>query len=59
MWCTSKAAPASLWAIIALLALSAALLSGCMSTPHEGDLPWSPTATWEGTPALPGGMMNP
>jgi hypothetical protein len=42
---------------MALIALSA-LLSGCMSDAHEGDLPWSPTATWEGTPALPGGMMN-
>jgi hypothetical protein len=59
MWFSSKVAPpARLWAGMALIALSA-LLSGCMSDAHEGDLPWSPTATWEGTPALPGGMMNP
>jgi hypothetical protein len=58
MWFTSKTARASLRTGLALLALSA-LVSGCMSDPHAGDLPWSPTATWEGTPALPGGMMKP
>ncbi|NLL83836.1 MAG: hypothetical protein GX230_06300 [Lentisphaerae bacterium] len=39
-----------------LLIIGLITLSGCMSNPHEGDLPWSPTATWEGTPFLPGGM---
>ncbi len=56
MWSTSKVR-AMLWAGLGVIALAA--LSGCMSEPHEGDLPWAPTATWEGTPALPGGMVNP
>lgn len=56
MWSISKN---RLWLLAACAALAILGLCGCMSSPHEGDLPWSPSASWEGTPALPGGMFNP
>ena len=56
MWSISKTAARALAACFCAGALLA--LAGCMSDPHEGDLPWSPTATWEGSPYLPGGMLN-
>lgn len=40
-------------------ALIAALATGCMADPAEGDLPWAKPQTWEGTPALPPGMTQP
>lgn len=56
MWSISNIVMRALCAVICAGALLG--LTGCMSDPHEGDLPWSPTATWEGSPFLPGGMLN-
>ena len=57
MWCSSKA-PASRILALAAGAVIAALASGCLSDPAEGDLPWAKQETWEGSPALPAGMLQ-
>jgi hypothetical protein len=36
----------------------AALAAGCLSDPAEGDLPWAKQELWEGSPALPAGMLQ-
>ena len=43
---------------LALVAAVAAMLSGCMSNPADGDLPWNKQQSWEGTPVMPMGMFN-
>ncbi|MEI8242905.1 MAG: hypothetical protein WCI17_06530 [bacterium] len=44
---------------LVLGALLAALATGCMSDPADGDLPWNKQQSWEGSPALPPGMNQP
>ena len=57
MWCFSKTPATHLLALLAG-AMIAALATGCMSDPAEGDLPWAKPEMWEGTPALPPGMLQ-
>ena len=40
---------------VAILGVALMLLvSGCMSTGTESDLPWNTPANWEGSPSIPG-----
>lgn len=57
MWCSSRTPPARLLALLAGACI-AACVTGCMSDPADGDLPWNKQQTWEGSPALPVGMMQ-
>lgn len=49
----------ALW-IGVLIALSAGLLAGCYTPPDdaESDMPWNTPQPWEGTPYVPGYMME-
>ena len=58
MWCSSsRTSVARILALVAGAAI-AALATGCMSDPSEGDLPWAKQELWEGSPALPSGMLQ-
>ena len=59
MWCSSKTPihPAPILALVVGAAI-AALATGCLSDPASGDLPWGKQETWEGSPALPAGMLQ-
>jgi len=57
MRCSSRT-PASRILFLVAGALIAALAAGCMSDPAEGDLPWARQELWEGSPALPPGVMQ-
>ena len=56
MWCSSRT-PRLL--ALAAGALIVSLAAGCMSDPAAGDLPWARQELWEGSPALPPGMLQP
>jgi|GEM_PF-1526932 len=58
MWCSTRTPATRILALVAG-AVIAALATGCMSDPADGDLPWARQETWEGTPALPAGMLQP
>lgn len=57
MWCSSRTPVVRLLALAAG-AMIAALAAGCLSDPAEGDLPWAKQELWEGSPALPAGMLQ-
>ena len=57
MWCSSRTPFARILAL-AIGAMIAALATGCMSDPDAGDLPWAKQEIWEGSPALPPGMLQ-
>jgi hypothetical protein len=57
MWCSSRTSTSRIFALVAG-ALIAACVTGCLSDPADGDLPWNKQQTWEGSPALPPGMLQ-
>jgi len=58
MWCSSRTRSASRILALVVGAAIAALATGCMSDPAAGDLPWAKQELWEGSPALPAGMLQ-
>ncbi len=58
MWCSIKTPRARLLALLAGASMML-LLAGCMADPAAGDLPWAKPESWEGSPALPAGVMQP
>ena len=58
MWCSSKTPLVRILAL-AIGVLVGVLATGCMSDPAAGDLPWAKQEMWEGSPALPPGMLQP
>jgi len=57
MWCSSRTSVVHILALV-VGATIAALATGCLSDPAEGDLPWAKQELWEGSPALPPGMLQ-
>jgi len=57
MWCSSKTPIVCILSLV-LGAMLAVFVTGCMSDPAEGDLPWARQELWEGSPALPPGMQQ-
>ncbi len=58
MWCSIKTPLTRLLALLAGVGMTL-LLSGCLADPAAGDLPWAKPEAWEGSPALPPGVMQP
>jgi hypothetical protein len=54
MWFSSKRR--TRLAAAALLLTGCLVVAGCMADPHQGDMPWSTPASWEGTIPLPSGF---
>jgi hypothetical protein len=57
MWCSIKLQGTRLLALL-VGAWLLCCVSGCLSDPAAGDLPWAKPEAWEGSPALPPGVLQ-